>query len=968
MDTKNKKTDEYFYHCNKYKSIYGLETVVFMEIGEFYELYQFEDQGSDLQAITTITNLVLTRQNKQKDLSSTNTLMMGFQSQGLEKYVKILVEHNYTVVVVSQVSPAPNPKRAVTGIYSPGININSTSNDSNNLVCIYVEDEKYQQNILPCIGLSSIDVNTGSCVTYEICSKVHDLQYAIDEAARFILTKSPKELIIAYDPKSTSDIIPMLNIDNIKIHKLTNVNKNFCKVTYQNEFLNKIYKNKGTETPIENIDMHMMTYARMSLIILLDFVHKQNESFITCINKPEIFQSNKHLILGGDAIQQLNITQNESLDTSNTKIRCLIDVIDHTQTALGKRFIKHAICNPLNDDDEITLRYNCIEELMNSNLTTYLQQIVDVEKLFRKITLALLHPYQLASLYNSCEHILIMFEHIKTLKYVLKLCPVDDVLVNIKKFIVKIKNTFVIDELKYGINDIETSFFKLGLYKKIDDLVVKVVDDGESMSLICKVLSDMLDGKGNKMVQKKNRKSGSYLQLTKKRADQLKDKLKDMTEIKITDALSIDVNKLEFVELTKGNTKIFFRGNNINSSNTNALNEELIHHVKNEYIKLLSQYNDEFINDFKEICKSIAKIDFVNSGAICAKMHGYCRPNIVESELNYVDAKRLRHPIGERLRNDVEYVPHDICIGKEYNMLLYGINSSGKSNLMKAIGLAVIMAQSGLFVAAEKFQFTLYSSLFARITGNDNIFKNLSSFSLEMTELNAILNRTGPKTMVIGDEICRGTEAISANSIVAATIIKLAKTGSTFIFATHLHEIAGMSRIKDLKNVKSFHLTIDYDKDKDILIFDRLLKEGPGSSIYGLTIAKYIIKDNDFIKLAQDIKNELIDEPNELLVTKRSKYNNNLFVDACQTCGKRNVNKDHVGVLDTHHISFQSNCDENGFVIGKSYVKMNDKSNLVILCKVCHHKVHHGGLVINGYSDTTDGAVLDFKFVRKTKT
>jgi len=266
-----------------------------------------------------------------------------------------------------------------------------------------------------------------------------------------------------------------------------------------------------------------------------------------------------------------------------------------------------------------------------------------------------------------------------------------------------------------------------------------------------------------------------------------------------------------------------------------------------------------------------------------------------------------------------------------------------------------------MYVAAETYQYSPYESLFARITGNDNIFKGLSQFGLEMTELRAILKRNGPKTLVIGDEVCRGTEHISGNCIVATTIIQLAKSGCSFIFATHLHEIANMERIKNLSNVKTFHLSVEYEKKMDLLIFDRILKPGSGSAVYGLTVAKYIIKDDAFMKLAQEIMNELLDKPNELMSCKTSHFNANVYVDACQICNQQNTTKEHIGYLDTHHINFQCNCNENGFVIGKSYLPMNSKSNLIVLCKTCHHNVHHDKLEIKGYKETSNGRIVDYK-------
>ena len=357
-------------------------------------------------------------------------------------------------------------------------------------------------------------------------------------------------------------------------------------------------------------------------------------------------------------------------------------------------------------------------------------------------------------------------------------------------------------------------------------------------------------------------------------------------------------------------------------------------------------------------------------------MYNYTKPIIVNKngkrlDNGFINCEKLRHPIVERINDEYEYIPHDIKIGRDANykdgdnptegMLIYGINSSGKSVLMKAIGLSIVMAQVGMFVPASKYEFSPYDSLFARITGNDNLFKGLSSYALEMTELNAILKRTGPKTLVIGDEVCRGTEYVSGNAIVASTLIRLSGTRSSFIFATHLHDIAKMERIKQLDNIKIYHLSVNYDEKNDVLVFDRKLKLGSGEEIYGITVAKYIIHDEKFIKLAQEIKNELLGVPNTVLSDIKSNYNSNLFRDGCYLCGRTDVK------LETHHINFQKNC-KDGFVISKPHIKMNSRSNLVNLCEDCHHnKIHKNKMDITRYVQTSSGKKLEYKIGGKCK-
>jgi DNA mismatch repair protein MutS len=358
-------------------------------------------------------------------------------------------------------------------------------------------------------------------------------------------------------------------------------------------------------------------------------------------------------------------------------------------------------------------------------------------------------------------------------------------------------------------------------------------------------------------------------------------------------------------------------------------------------------------------------IDYIKSNAKTAVLYNYKKPIISFNPNNsFVKITQLRHPIVERII-DYEYVPHNIELGNDLKgILLYGTNSCGKSTVMKALGLSIIMAQAGLFVPASQYIYSPYEMLYGRITGNDNLFKGLSSFIVEMIELKAIMKRAGPRTLVIGDEVCRGTEHISGNAIVASTIINLSKTSSSFMFTTHLHEIAAMKRITDLKNVKSFHISVKYDAKTNSLIYDRHLKEGPGEPIYGVVVAKYIIQDNEFIKLATEIKNELLNEYGGITSGITSRYNPNLILDECKICGKKNK-KMHISPLETHHILFQKDCID-GYSVEKPHIGKNDMSNLVVLCNECHDKLHNGEFKIDGYVYTSNGKTLKINKDNKT--
>lgn len=230
-----------------------------------------------------------------------------------------------------------------------------------------------------------------------------------------------------------------------------------------------------------------------------------------------------------------------------------------------------------------------------------------------------------------------------------------------------------------------------------------------------------------------------------------------------------------------------------------------------------------------------------------------------------------------------------------------------------------------------------------------------------MTELSAILKRCGKKTAVFGDEICTNTEYDSGLAIVASTIIKLSQSGSTFMFASHLHALTKLQKIMDIKSLGIYHLAVKYDNVNDVLIFDRLLCDGNGESNYGLLVLKYIIKDDDFMKLAYSIRDDIGLSNTNILPTKTSKYNGKVFMDECAVCKKKNpINGE--AILDTHHIDFQCSCDGNDFVPSKTK-KKNDKSNLIVLCKPCHRKVHSKDIIINEYKCTSKGRSVSYEIV-----
>jgi len=365
-------------------------------------------------------------------------------------------------------------------------------------------------------------------------------------------------------------------------------------------------------------------------------------------------------------------------------------------------------------------------------------------------------------------------------------------------------------------------------------------------------------------------------------------------------------------------------------------------------------------------------LDVAISNAKCATLYRYTKPQLLEKcDEPFFEVIGLRHPIIESREENGIYVPNDIYLGKKRKdiqtdhitlsaskreevrgVLLYGINSSGKSSLMKGVGIAVIMAQAGFFVPATELRFTMFDKIFTRIVSKDNLYKGLSTFAVEMLELKNIFNRANRYSLILGDEICHGTETESALAIVASAVIRLHEQGAFFIFATHLHQLTTLKEIEELKAIIFLHLGVQYNELDDTLEYNRKLETGSGSSLYGLEFAKSLHMDTTFIKQAYALRKKMSGEYNDLELLKKqkkSKYNKSMFLTKCALCNKP--------VEDVHHIKAQMFADKDGNI---DHFHQNHRFNLIPLCKEHHKKVHEGKIFISGFVMSEEGLKLHY--------
>lgn len=360
----------------------------------------------------------------------------------------------------------------------------------------------------------------------------------------------------------------------------------------------------------------------------------------------------------------------------------------------------------------------------------------------------------------------------------------------------------------------------------------------------------------------------------------------------------------------------------------------------------------------------ISQIDVAVASAINAQKYALVRPSIIEtSDQNFLQMSGVRHLLVEA--QGIAYVPNDIvmgdrdCLDLPYpdtvmlnpqvhdganirGVLLYGINSSGKSSLMKSIGISVALAQSGFFVPVKGMKFSLFEGLYTRIQSRDNVAKSLSTFGVEMLELNTIFSRATSRSLILGDEISHGTETLSAVSIVASTILELERKGALFVMTTHLHQLSMVRELSTLRSVVNLHLSVRYDETADRLIYDRILKPGRGSSVYGLEFAESLHMNTNFLENARRLRENLAKEYDVLELGNQKEYlkrYREVVACECVICGalvrppqKRAALKEHhhlIPLCETHtRYITQGKINLRGFIMTPQGLRLEYETQL----------------------------------------
>jgi len=978
---------EYFDLTRKYQEEYGENTILLMQVGSFFEVYGIYCKktesifGSKIIDFSQICDLNIVEKNTC--VGTDNVMMAGFKDMQIEKYIKKIQEASFTAVVYAQDESAKNTTRSLAGIFSPGTYFHTDSQSlTNSITCIWielVENKVLLKGKYVVVGVANIDIFTGKTTMFQFKEIYINNPTTYDELERFISIYNPSEVIIISnfpDEKELDYVISYAGISCSLIHKI-NISKdtddissekikrvkNCEKQIYQKEVLTRFYKFDDYNVFIQNF--YENNIATQSFCFLLDFVYQHNPYLVNKISEPTFENCSNRLALANHSLKQLNIIDDGNVKSSKYSGVC--NMLNDCLTPMGKRKFTYQFLNPINDPKYLQREYNITDYFLgkfseySTFIKNHLSSIKDISKWERQIFLKKITPKSFYHLYTNMETIQQIYNTIAQDSTIMEyLQSIEPTIFSIHDFCNIIKETIQthlnldfakdLDQLQ----NFETNFIKKNVDINLDKKTELLKESELKLEAIQNYLSSIIEN-----TEKKGKKSTSdYVKIheteknnyglicTSRRCKILQEflpanlsivPLEYIDDSSLTKKYNFKISKSQFSFEKQSASNNFIKDEQISElcksiSCTKISMKDLITLVYNKFVSKMEQLQTEL----KIIIQFVTLIDMLFTKASIAKKYNYCKPTIVESDKSFINAKNLRHCLIERFQTNELYVSNNISLGdgKTDGILLYGTNAVGKTSFIKAIGISIIMAQAGLYVPATTFEFYPYNHIFTRIIGNDNIFKGLSTFAVEMSELRTILRLSTPNSLILGDELCSGTEIMSAISIFVAGIQQLYHCKSSFIFATHLHEIVDYEEITNLSTIVLKHMEVVYDKEHDILVYDRKLRDGPGNNMYGLEVCKSLNLPQDFLDNAYGIRMKYNPENGSILSLKTSSYNAKKIVNICEKC-KKEPGK------EVHHLNYQMDANEDGMILANDSVfHKNNLANLMTLCEKCHNDIH----------------------------
>ena len=785
------------------------DCILFYRLGDFYEMF-FED------ALTASKELEITLTGKNCGLKE-RAPMCGVPFHAVEGYLNKLVSKGYKVAICEQVEDPKMAKglvkREVVRVVTPGTNLDTQALDetkNNYIMCIVYIADRY--------GVSIADVTTGDYFVTELDTE----RKLLDEIHKF----TPSEIICNEAFYMTGmDFEDLKHRLNIAIYSLDSWY--FSDETAKNTLLSHF-----KVADIQGLGLEDYGSGTVAAGALLKYLYETQKNNLGNMTSLQLYSTGKYMII--DSSTRRNLELVETL-REKQKRGSLLWVLDKTKTAMGARMLRSFVEQPLIEKAEIERRLDAIEALKEQAMTReeireYLNPIYDLERLIGRVTYQTANPRDLIAFKSSLE----MLPFLKHLLDEFKAPLIKDIQADLDPLedIFALIDASIAEEPPISIRD--GGILKEGYDEEIDKLRhAKTEGKGWLMELEAKER----ERTGIKNLRiKYNKVFGYYLEVTNSYRDMVPDDyVRKQTLTNAERFITADLKELEDIILGAEDKLV-------------ALEYEIFRDVRD---KIAGE-----VLRIQKTAKAVAGIDVFSALALVAEHGNYCRPSL--NEKGVIDIKNGRHPVVEKMINNDMFIANDTYLDnkKQRISIITGPNMAGKSTYMRQTALIVLMAQIGSFVPAESAKIGIVDRIFTRVGASDDLASGQSTFMVEMTEVANILRNATHNSLLVLDEIGRGTSTFDGLSIAWAVVEHISNPkllGAKTLFATHYHELTELEG--KLDNVNNYCIAV---KEKgDDIVFLRKIVPGGADKSYGIQVAKIAGVPESVIARAKVIAEEL---------------------------------------------------------------------------------------------------------------
>ena len=785
------------------------DCILFYRLGDFYEMF-FED------ALIASKELEITLTGKDCGLEE-RAPMCGVPFHAVDGYLNKLVSKGYKVAICEQLEDPKQAKglvkRDVIRVVTPGTNLDAQALDesrNNYLMCIVCMEDRY--------GLSVADISTGEYLVTELDGE----KKLLDEINKF----SPSEIICNHSfYVSGVDIEDMKERLHISVFSLDSwyFDDALCARNLMEHF---------HVSSLSGLGLDAYSCGIIAAGALLQYLIETQKTSIANLTALTPYSISKYMVL--DSSTRRNLELCETLREKN-KRGSLLWVLDKTKTAMGARLLRRYLEQPLIEKEEIMQRLDAVEELKDNAITReelreYLNPVYDLERLISRISYQTANPRDLVAFKTSLS----MLPHIK---YIMKRLQ-SPLLVQLQEEMDELADLFalvdtaIVDEPPISIRD--GGFIKEGYNEEVDRLRHAKT---EGKSWLAKLEAEEREKTGIKTMKVKyNKVFGYYLEVT----NSYKDMVPDYYTRKqtLTNAERYITPELKELEETILGSE----------DKLTALEYDL-------YVEVRGKIADEILR-IQKTAHAIAGVDVFASLALVAERGNYVKPSI--NEKGVLDIKNGRHPVVEKMIPNDMFIANDTYLdnGKSRISIITGPNMAGKSTYMRQTALIVLMAQIGSFVPADAAKIGLVDRIFTRVGASDDLASGQSTFMVEMTEVANILRNATRNSLLILDEIGRGTSTFDGLSIAWAVVEYISNPkllGAKTLFATHYHELTELEG--KLPGVNNYCIAVK--ENGDDIVFLRKIIQGGADKSYGIQVAKLAGVPDVVIERAKALAEEL---------------------------------------------------------------------------------------------------------------